>query len=273
MKETKKQKKIPSKKKLIAGIISVLSLVLAAVILTVVLLPKDTEAYRLLNSAIDNSESLDDFFIEYETRTIVNFGDATRDIATAGHFVSFDNMDTVAIEVNTESYYSYNEELNGKATATFYSEDNKVYDVTSGAKQPADISYNDFKKLLDGFSLYRYSPSKVKDEQLVKNQNEKISSATVTVSLDSVEDKLLKSYAQEISTLAEEAVKPSDLNPVAAYVQYNIFEDKILSQTYTFTVEYKASNSELLKYTVISTISYVEDFTDEDVDEYIPFDF
>lgn len=270
--EEKKKLKKPLDKKIVALLVSAVTIVVAVSIMIVAFVPKESEAYRILNTAIDNTEGLSDFFMEYETRTIVNFGDATRDIATAGHFLSFDNMDIVAVEINTESYYSYDESLNGKASVTFFSEDDKIYDITSGAKKEADLSYNEFREIIDGFSLYRYSPKKVKDEQLVKNENKEINSAIITVSLDSVEDRVLTSYAQEISALAEEEVKPSDLTPVAAFVQYNIYEEKILSQTYTFTVEYKASNDEILKYTVISTISYIEDYSDEDVDEYIPFD-
>lgn len=262
--------KANSKKKSIVIIFWVI--LVSTIIVAVCLVPKGTEAYRIVNTAINNSESLSDFLMEYETRTIVNYGGATRDIATAGHFVSLDNRDTVAIELNTESYYSYDENLNSKVSATFFSEDGKVYDITTGSKKTADISYDDFKKILNKFSLYKYSPSKVKDEQLVKNEKKELNASNITVSLDSVEDAVLESYAKEISVLTEDNVKASDLTPVAAYVQYNIYENKILNQTYTFTVEYKASNNEVLKYTVISTISYIEDFTDEDVDEYIPFD-
>lgn len=270
-------KKLPqivkSRKKLIVSLVAVVAVILAAVIVFSVFFKPKTDAYKFVTKGIENAEALDDFLLEYSTRQIVTFGDATQDILTAGYLVSFDDMDTVSVEINTESYSSYDSNGNGSASVTLLYENEKVYDISTGTSQEIDISPQEFESIISDFGLYEYSPKNVEEEQLIENEKEELEgSGTVTVSLKAPEKPVLDAYAKEISSLTGESVSAKDLTPVAAFVQYGIYENKVTSQSYTFTVKYTASNGETLKYTVNSDITYVSGFSDEDYDQYIPIE-
>lgn len=254
-------------KKLIIPVVAVLVTVCLIVTAIVISLNHHSDIYKMVDKAIENSESKSQFYLGFETTTSVSKGDKSYKTDTGGVIFSANNMEDAVVSINAVSTTPDNTSSDYNVTATFYCDGDNVYDITTGKEVKASISTKEFKDILDEYSLYMYEEKNATNAVFNENQLEEFKgSGEVTVTLSSPGDEILEEYAVVISELTGENVKKSDLKVKAAFVSYVIYDELVQSQTYTFSVEYVTEDGEKVDYTVSSFVSFSDDF--ENVEEY-----
>ena len=257
------------KKKHIIAIMVIALAVIITGIVAIFLISQSSDG-KYLRTAIKNAESLSDFAVKYATKQTVEYGDAYQDISSTGHIVSFNNFEKTFGENNTASYTKDNEENDTQVKVLLYSDSDGVYDVTTGVKEEVDMTPQEFEKIVKSYELYKYSRKNIMQEEVKRGETEGTeNNGIVTVRLKSPESEVLEAYAAEISSITGDKVSSNDLDVVAAYVQYSIYENVVKSQSYTFTVSYTTETGDTLKYTVSSDLEYITDFSEEDYERYM----
>ncbi len=262
----------PWKNKFVIPIIAVV-LVCAVIAAVVISFNRHSDIYKMVDKAIKNTESKSQIYLGFETTTSISKGEKHYKTDTGGAIFALNNMEDALVAINAVSTAPDDASSDYNVTATFYCDGENVYDVTSGKEVKADITAEEFREILDEYSLYMYEEKHATNAVFNENQMEEFKgSGEVTVTLDSPGDDILSEYAEVISELIGESVKKSDLKVKAAFVSYVIYDEVVNSQTYTFSVEYIADDGENVNYTVSSVVSFSDDFDEiEEYDKYHSF--
>ena len=275
----RKPKEQLKKNKLIIAAVFLIAILLIVVIVWLLCNPKgsetetETETYQLVNNAIKNTESMQDFMIQLGTTAKIMIGDVTQETSTAGYIVSLDNMNDVYVYVNTSSYTPNNTEADFNVTVSMFSDGEKVYDNSSGKNVEIDMTCEELEDIVKSYELYKYNEKDAKNTSFLENEMSGYeNSGEMTITLSAVNDEVLEAYAAKLSEITGEDVKKSDLNLTAAFVTHSIYEEKVQAQTYTFEVEYITESGETVDYSVTSKVSYMDSFEDEDIDYSIPIE-
>jgi len=262
----------PWKNKFVIPIIAIV-LVCAVIAAVVISFNRHSDIYKMVDKAIKNTESKSQIYLGFETTTSISKGEKHYKTDTGGAIFALNNMEDALVAINAVSTAPDDTSSDYNVTATFYCDGENVYDVTSGKEVKADITAEEFREILDEYSLYMYEEKHATNAVFNENQMEEFKgSGEVTVTLDSPGDEILSEYAEVISELMGESVKKSDLKVKAAFVSYVIYDEVVNSQTYTFSVEYIADDGENVNYTVSSVVSFSDDFDEiEEYDKYHSF--
>lgn len=262
----------PWKNKFVIPIIAIV-LVCAVIAAVVICFNRHSDIYKMVDKAIKNTESKSQIYLGFETTTSISKGEKHYKTDTGGAIFALNNMEDALVAINAVSTAPDDASSDYNVTATFYCDGENVYDVTSGKEVKADITAEEFREILDEYSLYMYEEKHATNAVFNENQMEEFKgSGEVTVTLDSPGDDILSEYAEVISELIGESVKKSDLKVKAAFVSYVIYDEVVNSQTYTFSVEYIADDGENVNYTVSSVVSFSDDFDEiEEYDKYHSF--
>ena len=268
----KQEVKRLTRRKLI--IIATAAVVLCLVVTAVLFVQfNHSDIYKMVDSAVKNSQSKSQFYLGFETNTSVSKGDKTYITDTGGVIFAMNNMEDALISINAVSTTPDDTSSDYNVTASFYCDGENVYDITSGKEVMSSVTPKEFKSILEEYSLYMYDEKHAANAVFNENQLEEFKgSGEVTVTLDSPGDEVLQEYARVISELTGEEIKKSDLKVNAAFVSYVIYDQLVQSQTYTFSVECIASDGEKVNYTVSSFVSFSEEFENaEEYDQYKSF--
>lgn len=262
----------PWKNKFVIPIIAIV-LVCAVIAAVVIGFNRHSDIYKMVDKAIKNTESKSQIYLGFETTTSISKGEKHYKTDTGGAIFALNNMEDALVAINAVSTAPDDTSSDYNVTATFYCDGENVYDVTSGKEVKADITAEEFRDILNEYSLYMYEEKHATNAVFNENQMEEFKgSGEVTVTLDSPGDEILSEYAEVISELMGESVKKSDLKVKAAFVSYVIYDEVVNSQTYTFSVEYIADDGENVNYTVSSVVSFSDDFDEiEEYDKYHSF--
>ena len=262
----------PWKNKFVIPIIAIV-LVCAVIAAVVISFNRHSDIYKMVDKAIKNTESKSQIYLGFETTTSISKGEKHYKTDTGGAIFALNNMEDALVAINAVSTAPDDASSGYNVTATFYCDGENVYDVTSGKEVKADITAEEFREILDEYSLYMYEEKHATNAVFNENQMEEFKgSGEVTVTLDSPGDDILSEYAEVMSELMGESVKKSDLKVKAAFVSYVIYDEVVNSQTYTFSVEYIADDGENVNYTVSSVVSFSDDFDEiEEYDKYHSF--
>ncbi|MBQ7385674.1 MAG: hypothetical protein IJW04_04095 [Ruminococcus sp.] len=262
----------PWKNKFVIPIIAIV-LVCAVIAAVVISFNRHSDIYKMVDKAIKNTESKSQIYLGFETTTSISKGEKHYKTDTGGAIFALNNMEDALVAINAVSTAPDDTSSDYNVTATFYCDGENVYDVTSGKEVKADITAEEFREILDEYSLYMYEEKHATNAVFNENQMEEFKgSGEVTVTLDSPGDDILSEYAEVMSELMGESVKKSDLKVKAAFVSYVIYDEVVNSQTYTFSVEYIADDGENVNYTVSSVVSFSDDFDEiEEYDKYHSF--
>lgn len=256
-------------------VIPIIAIVLACVVIAAVVISfnRHSDIYKMVDKAIKNTESKSQIYLGFETTTSISKGEKHYKTDTGGAIFALNNMEDALVAINAVSTAPDDTSSDYNVTATFYCDGENVYDVTSGKEVKADITAEEFREILDEYSLYMYEEKHATNAVFNENQMEEFKgSGEVTVTLDSPGDEILSEYAEVMSELMGESVKKSDLKVKAAFVSYVIYDEVVNSQTYTFSVEYIADDGEKVNYTVSSVVSFSDDFDEiEEYDKYHSF--
>lgn len=253
-----------------AAVLVVICLVAAVVL---IVQNNHSDIYKMVDNAIKNSQSKSQFYLGFETTTSAVKGDKTYKTDTGGVIFSANHMEDAIISINAVSTTPENTSSDYNVTASFYCDGENVYDITSGKEAKSSVTPEEFKEILEEYSLYMYDEKNATHAAFNENQLEEFKgSGEVTVTLDSPGDEILEEYAGVISELTGEKVKKSDLKVNAAFVSYVIYDELVQSQTYTFSVEYMPADGEKVNYTVSSFVSFSDQFENaEEYDQYKSF--
>lgn len=267
-------KKTKKKKQMLPIVLSAVALVLTvSLVIVLIAVNNHSEIYKMVKKAIINTESQSEVLLRFDTTANVTQGGKVYKTDTGGVICGFNNMEDVFVSINAVSTTPENTSSDFNVTASFYSNGEKVYDISSGAEVEADITPKEFNSIISEYELYRYKESYAKEAIFNENQLEEFKgSGEVTVTLTSPGDDVLSAYAQAISEFTGEKVAKDDLNVNAAFVSYVIYDEFVSSQTYTFSVEYTPQDGDKVFYTVSSQVSFSDELTEyEEYDYYKSF--
>ncbi len=267
-------KKPKKKKQMLPVVLSAVALVLIASLVIVFIVVNDhSEIYKMVKKAIVNTESQSEVLLRFDTTANVTQGEKVYKTDTGGVVCGFNNMKDVFVSINAVSTTPEDTSSDFNVTASFYSDGEKVYDISSGAEVEADITPQEFDSIISEYELYRYKESYAKEAIFNENQLEEFKgSGEVTVTLTSPGDEVLSVYAQAISEFTGEKVTKDDLKVNAAFVSYVIYDELVSNQSYTFSVEYTPRNGDKVFYTVSSQVSFSDELTEyEEYDYYKSF--
>lgn len=254
-------------------VISILLVVLltATVVVAVILLNREPDTYSFVMSAIDSTESKSNMTVQINSLGQIKSGGVTQQTDTDGIITFVEEDDIVHFYLNTKSSTIGAEAEDFDVTVSLFCEDDVVYDNTTGANVVVeDMTADEFREIVDGYSLYRYSKDKAVSASFVENEMEGYENCgDVTVQLSAPEDEVLESFSQKLSEVTGEKVKANQLEVNSASVTYSIYNEMVAMQKYSFTVTYTASSGQDVMYTSVSEIAFMEN-SDEEYDEFVP---
>ncbi len=266
------QKKIKNKKKLkiyLPLIISSIAILLAVVILFIFVFGSDNSLNSELKKAIEKTEGRSEYAVEISSSTAIILGEFEKEISTNGYIYSEGSADKTVVYVNTKSETPDDTQQDFDVTSLLYTDGKKVYDNTSGAPQQVDMSVDEFYDIVDEYELYKYDDKDVVDIEYNEKENENSEGGQIVVTLKKPDDKVLEAYASAISDMTGEDVSRDELDVKSAYAIYSVYDELVVTQTCNFNVEYVCKDSQVLKYSGSTNVSYYHDFDPEQMEEYI----
>ncbi len=263
--------KFLSKKKLI-----ITSILLVLVIVSLVLffvLKKDNEEDPLdkyivmAQNAIDNTENIDECYTSFNTSSLIELKESYQNLNTSGNIIRIKNDEANDIEtlvsINSSSSTYPDSKGDYEITANLFSDGEKVYDNTSGTNIEVDMTADEFKEITDKFELYHFDVNDVKSTSYEPFSEMVNEGGQVVVNLKNPNDNVLEAYAAAIGDLLEENVKKDDLITKSALVIYSISQNRIVSQTCSFVVEYEHEGGENIRYSGSTQIAFDYNISDK----------
>lgn len=263
-----KDKEIYYKKRMSAFSLALMIIFLCvAIILIPLFANSDDDMYIKVLDAIQASENQKEFLLEFSTASEIFVGTESKRTDATGYIVTANYPEDVMIYVNTFSTTSYDTQSDYNVTASLFCDSNKVYDCVTGKNVEVDMTPEEFRKIIDSYSLYLYDPKNATSVNFAENKSEAYKgSGNVTVELSTPGDDILMSFSDAIYESVGERFSTDDLKINKATVTYKIFYDMVIMQRYDFSVSCTLSNSETLTYTASSYVSYNTEYI-EDADE------
>ncbi|MBR3988217.1 MAG: hypothetical protein IKK10_02825 [Clostridia bacterium] len=227
------------------------------------------DVHDIVCKAIDKAEADKTFILQLDTAAQINVGNMEQKTETSGYITSVEELDLTHFYLNTFSSTTDNPDADFDVTVSVFSDGERVWDNSGGTAVELDITCEEFDEIVDSFSLYKYNTNNVRDVLYIPKEIEGFdTSGEVTVILNTPEENVLSAYAEKLSEITEEKVNANELKILNAVVSYSLFDGKVQSQTYSFTVEYITSAGIAVRYGVSSQSAYgdpnnlLEDYDD-----------
>ena len=253
-------------KVVVGSVVAVLAFI---VLIVVIVVTHHSETYTMVRDAIEKTEAKESFTLEFQSSSLITYGDVMQHTTSSGYIGAENNLDDVYIHMNTKSESYPDNTSDFDVTASMHSDGEKVYEYIGGVATELDITVEEFNDIVSEYGLYRYRESDVKQVSFEENTlPEYKGSGDLTVTLKKPADDVLAAYAETVSSLTGDNVKQSDLTIVMAEVVYSIYNGEVGAQTCNFDVEYTDQNGKKFRLQSSSHILY---FGDEDAEsvEYI----
>lgn len=257
-----------TKKKIVLACVS--AVIAFLVLIIVVVVTHHSETYTMVIDAIEKTESKETFVLEFQSSSLITFGDVMQKTTSSGYIGAKKSLDEVYVHMNTKSESLPDTASDFDVTASMFSDGEKVYEHIGGTDVELDMTVDEFNGILSQYGLYRYNESDVKDVSFEENKlPEYKGSGDMTVTLSKPADEVMKAYAQSVSAVTGEDVKPSDLKIVMAQVVYSIYNGEVTAQTCNFDVEYTAENDKKLRLQSSAHIIYFDSDSETESIEFI----
>lgn len=231
-------------------------------------LGREPDRHKEVAKAIEYTEGLDTFLVQIYSAGTLTSGNVTQKTQTAGYLYSESDQSMVSVYVNTKSSTSNAPEEDFDVTAAMYCDGKQVYDNTDGRSEPMDMSCEEFMRIVSQYGLYSYDRAMSTDIAYEENTLEGMNGGQYSVTLTAPADPVLEAYAGILSQTTSEEVRKEDLKILSAYAVYSIYDEKVVTQTCSFTVEYTTKTGKVVRYETVNQVTYLDDF--ENVEEYIP---
>lgn len=237
------------------------AVLLVAVVLVVVLWKKpdkELDYHQIVAAAMEKTESEKGFVIQLYSTGTLSIENASQTVQTNGYLYASADSDYTSIYVNTSSSTENAEAEDFNVTVAMYCDGQDVYDNTGNSPVKMDMTCEEFQQIVGEYGLYHYDVADATEITYTENTMEQYNGGQYSVSLTKPSDTVLEAYAGVIADATEETVTKEDLKVVSAYVLYSIYDDALVTQTCSFTVQYTMADGRTASYHAMNQIAYLE---------------
>lgn len=232
-----------------------------AVVLAMLLREKpetEPDYHQIVAAAVEKAEEQEGFVIQLYSTGTISVDNASQTVQTNGYLYASADSDYTSIYVNTSSSTENAEATDFDVTVAMYCDGQGVYDNTGNSPVKMDMTCEEFQQIVGEYGLYHYDVADAAEITYTENSMEQYNGGQYSVSLTRPSDTVLEAYAGVMADATGETVTKEDLTVVSAYVMYSVYDDALVTQTCSFTVQYTMADGRTASYHSMNQIAYLE---------------
>lgn len=220
--------------------------------------PQPPDHHQALAAVLEKAEALPGFVIQLTSTGTLSIDQASQTVQTTGYLYDAADSDFASIYVNTSSHTENAQVEDFDVTVAMYCDEKGVFDNTGSSPKKMDMTREAFLQVVEGYGLYHYDVADATGITFRDHSTEEHKGGQYSVTLAKPTEAVLENYAKVLADATGESVAKEDLEVLSAYALYSVYDDALVTQTCSFTVQYTMADGRIASYHAVNQIAYVE---------------